>query len=384
MPTVTTSAYQARVVANQSEYNGCDSASWELLKDLIPLGRWMISLIPKVSRIATLGSAAIDSLHGSILAYSVKIESLSPNRQKTHLGHGQASSYPLAGKPLTFSLKISMQDDLADVLVKCGWIAGTRFPVQGAIPNVEVDWPYSDFVSMGTFTCPADGCQKTNSQGIATLTFTPRQELLPGVGMDKSHGPYHIWPTVKLQKAFNNYPGRISDLLKLNSQIPSFYFDVGMHDSGYKIDSGWLIWSEKIDPSDHGGNGTSNYRERWVIETCNQDPYHNDWTATIQFDRAAIPDNPAYVLPLSAKTTRTLQFSEEAPTTFVDHAVGVDPYEVNLMEERIYFGMQVTVSMIDSDPATASITLTPVGGGYDYTVGSRSATVRIMPNENCR
>jgi hypothetical protein len=141
----------------------------------------LILVVPDAVAGAT---AVIDALHGSILAFSVGVSELD-QRLETHYGHDDP------GDKLTFRVKVEMRDDVSPALIDCGWIAGATFPPKGPIQGVSVHWFWGALEKHGTVDC-GKYCASTGSNGlsidatgpdgIASMTFVPKQEANPGEG----------------------------------------------------------------------------------------------------------------------------------------------------------------------------------------------------------
>jgi hypothetical protein len=141
----------------------------------------LVQLVPESVASVTV---VLDALHGSILAFSVGVTELD-QRLETHYGHDGP------GKKIRFRVKVEMRDQLPNALVDCGWIAGTAFPPKGPIQGVSVHWFWDNLSNHGSINCgsacPSVGSNglsidATGPDGIATMSFTPKQEENPGEG----------------------------------------------------------------------------------------------------------------------------------------------------------------------------------------------------------
>jgi hypothetical protein len=160
---------------------------------------------------------AIDGLHGSVVAYGLKVRRLD-NLLETH--YGPAGHAPDAGKQLKFRVKVEYLDDLGEGTIDCLSLAGVKLPQRGPLPKVPVLWDPAagdeDLADHGSVT-PELGLlhaakSVTDSAGVATLTFVPNDESLPGKGFVRIvHGSVRaiaLWAD-----AFENKLGKINQYL---------------------------------------------------------------------------------------------------------------------------------------------------------------------------
>jgi hypothetical protein len=160
---------------------------------------------------ATLNVAAaalvtIDAIHGSMMAFSIKVEALQ-KVVSTHYGHATP------GIPREIKISVTMRDKLPDVVVQCGWLLGVEFPKQGGIKDVKILWFYQRLDEHGEFVCPEDGCKKTGPDGVATLLFKPKQELQPyGFGPEYDATGF-VGAVALYQSRLKNYLGFFNQIL---------------------------------------------------------------------------------------------------------------------------------------------------------------------------
>jgi hypothetical protein len=176
----------AAASTNPCEIPGGAKTSWGL-------GLTAADLAQKLPKVASLGLVVISGLHGSALAFSVRVSMLNdPDIDTRHTHYGPAEHEMLAGKELVFRLFVEMRDEYPDLLIECGWIAGVDIPRKGGIPEVSVHWFWPGLGRHGTVNC-GNACPSaaesgvsllaTNNDGIATLVFRPKDEKHPGEGM---------------------------------------------------------------------------------------------------------------------------------------------------------------------------------------------------------
>jgi hypothetical protein len=99
-----------------------------------------------------------------------------------------------------------MLDDLGDKKIDCLALAGIKLPKKGPIPDVPVRWTLGtgDLKRHGTLSPSGIApVAKTDEEGISTLTFTPKDEAIPGLGVD-THDTGTVVGLAEWQKAFDN------------------------------------------------------------------------------------------------------------------------------------------------------------------------------------
>ena len=146
------------------------SEKWEF-------GKWALAFYGKTANYLGKSLVWIDAIHGSILAYGVYV--YSPDKVvRGHYGHNGPAD------PMTFRTKVFMVDDLPENLIQCAWLAGVTLPPKGPIADVLVLWATEDLDDHGNFDCGWPCGSKTGADGIASLVFTPFEEVVdPGVGI---------------------------------------------------------------------------------------------------------------------------------------------------------------------------------------------------------
>lgn len=250
----------------------------------------------QANEIAELAEKIVDGIHGSILAYSADVRSLGPSNQLTHYGPpGHAAN---GGKELKFQLKVEMLDSLPGVDQKCGSIVHTKFPPKGPIAGVTVLWETSDLDQYGDLSCEGLICTtETGPDGIATLTFTPKKEFLPGVGMVVEQPGLAIG-TAFVQSRFGNALGTIAEVLAPKSGVTRW--TVERHKPrGYKFEGLTLHWVQQQDQ----GTGTPETETDDVSikgSICGEDPY-GVWKleghTTQKVENSELRDNGTFVDP---------------------------------------------------------------------------------------
>jgi hypothetical protein len=248
-----------------------------------------------------LGFTVLSAIHGIILAYGIKIDAVSPLRQTTHYGpagHFSADD----GKPMTFTAQVKMQDDLGKNVVLCLGSAGFTIPPFGPIKDVGVSW-HSDGPGLSDYGTldysPAENGvlstadQTTGADGTVTVTYTPKDELVPGVGtVETATGGVEaraLWGM-----AFENLLGTINQLItpKLS---PEMFWTVTYHKArGYMfaVSESWdgvpnPNYNPGGPPAGDGGcdpgschGALVKTHEDWTYtgSVCGEDPYNRSST----------------------------------------------------------------------------------------------------------
>jgi hypothetical protein len=220
-------ASRATRVASSAAAGPCDSQASDVVTDLIPLGRWVISLVGPVKDRAKVAALALDAIHGMVLAFSVAAAPTTRTSAKTH--YGPAGHDGNAGKPFDFGVRVIMRDQLPRFVISCGPLLGMKFPEKGPIPGIIVAWKdesaiAAPLISHGTVTFPTG--RKTNANGETSLHFGPKDEKLPGFG--SVHYSANAATGVALyQSAFKNVPGSVAQFLTPKSV--TFDWSVSFH-----------------------------------------------------------------------------------------------------------------------------------------------------------
>ncbi len=157
---------------------------------------WVVGLgksyLEDTQQVLKLANTVLQGIHGSLLSASISVHTQNgiSSLPTVHWYHQPGE----AGHQLTFSIVVEMLDNYGDTLIKCGDLAGFKFPPKGGIPGVKVLWEQAEgklTPDMGTLDCPlaAIACNSTtNDQGVASVTFTPNTEVFPGVGLQLDAG----------------------------------------------------------------------------------------------------------------------------------------------------------------------------------------------------
>jgi len=159
-------------------------------KTLIRMANLVSKLIPQLKAGGRVlgplaaGFVSIEAIHGVLLALGIEVKEMEPRVGPTHYGHGSP------GKKLEFRIRVFNHLDIPELLVKCGWVTTVEFPPKGPVSGVDVVWFTDTLKDHGKLDCASGrvfSCYSTTgSDGIAKLTFTPKDETPPyGQGLER-------------------------------------------------------------------------------------------------------------------------------------------------------------------------------------------------------
>jgi hypothetical protein len=217
----------------------------------------------------------VDGLHGVLLAYSLKVQATTDQRLATH--YGPAGHAPLAGKPIDFGISVVMQDDIGGGLVNCLALVGVKIPPKGPVEGVPILWSTRTLGNLsqhGTFSPPEQkllGLAKsvTDKSGVATLTFTPRDEMFPGLGL-QIHDVGAISGIAQWGSAADNKLAKIAQFLV--PKYATLTWDVGYHNQ-----AGDLVFDSTMVETPTPGiltpeSGSIRYHLHSVVHLAGVDP----------------------------------------------------------------------------------------------------------------
>ncbi|WP_310964264.1 hypothetical protein [Nocardioides terrisoli] len=173
-----------------------------------------------------------DGVDGSAIAYSVGVAPVKPD-----LTGAFGTDGPQSADPMKFQVRVSMRDDYGKFT--CGRGVHYNFPQKGGISGVTVTWD-PDAVSHLTYLGHIVGCSNsctsvTDTNGVATMTFQPDDEYLPGVGPKIiQHGT--STGAALIQRAAHNYLGMIAEALGFTKQAEIGWEISYHHPAGYRVD----------------------------------------------------------------------------------------------------------------------------------------------------
>ena len=177
---------------------------------------------------AILTKEILDGIHGVALAYSFQFKAL-----KELVSGAFGSNGPESATAMLFQVQAELLDNASNAHVDCGALKDQK-PEVGGIP---VSWNFESvghIEYLGTVHCGAD-CTQTNSAGIATMTFQPDDEYLPGAGSKFiEHGT--VAANAHPQEAKGNVLGAVAEALGFTKEAP-IGWEVSWRDpGGYRIE----------------------------------------------------------------------------------------------------------------------------------------------------
>jgi hypothetical protein len=211
--------------------------------------------------------------------------------QATH--YGPPGHDTNAGKELKIQLRVEFTPDsakLSDYDIRCGWLKGTRFPKPGPVPNVSMNWkpgPIQSLEQHGTVSYePAN--TKTGRNGVATLIFKPKDEIVPGFGSVKNEEVV-VFAKPTLLRSIGHLPNSIDagspaeltgDAIKVSWHAPRGFHVKGPYTFETSEDS--EIAEDPADASVHELLTTVDAD----LHICGDDPYFHAtaasmWTGTV-------------------------------------------------------------------------------------------------------
>ena len=234
--------------------------------------RWAVRGLWKAGRAAAKANGLVDLVHGSLLAFSIKVESLASSAE-THYGHAEP------GEPIVFGVRVFSQDDYGETAAKCGALLGVELPRSGPVKDVTMLWQgeLAPLASRhGTIDCGSVLCTSTTGpDGVARLTFTPRVEAIPRIGIEKVEQG-HIMGIALYQSRFGGgLASTIAQFLTPKSDGTRWF--VGFHQP-----RGYLIEGEMRLGNADSETPQQQWRDiRWKLGICGQDPYRGTWVGRL-------------------------------------------------------------------------------------------------------
>jgi hypothetical protein len=158
---------------------GNDGLAGKLMKKVLVTIVKKSTLTTKQQKALKLAEEIVDGLHGAALALSVAVHGEPESVGPAHYNHAAGEH-----NVLQMRVRVEMLDDYGKALVKCGPLAGLKFPPKGGIPNVPMHWETTGLAKHGEVICGA-GCTQTDQDGVATLTLALKGEPIPGYGLER-------------------------------------------------------------------------------------------------------------------------------------------------------------------------------------------------------
>ena len=158
---------------------GNDGLAGKLMKKVLVTIVKKSTLTKGQQKALKLAEEIVDGLHGAALALSVAVHGEPESVGPAHYNHSAGEH-----NVLQMRIRVEMLDDYGKALVKCGPLAGLKFPPKGGIPNVPMHWETTGLAKHGEVICGA-GCTQTDQDGVATLTLALKGEAIPGYGLER-------------------------------------------------------------------------------------------------------------------------------------------------------------------------------------------------------
>ena len=346
-------------------------------------------------------TAIIDAVHGAVLAFSVGVTALD-DRLETHYGPSGHESD--ASQPITFRIKVEMRDELPRALIDCGWIAGTDFPPKGPIEDVSVHWFWDNLDDHGQINCgnvcgqtPGNGLaiDATGPDGIATMTFQPKDEVNPDEGwIDEEHGI--VTGVALYQSKFGNLLGSYAQYLTPKSgatrwvvkwhEVPGWdvemkvTYNVKEHDSGnwYNWSTGTMTFTGRITAVGFGddneqsvfpastsgsGSGSYGYTHNPPVDCSWSGSWKWDQNAVLVLNREQLIVDFAFTLgwmPVNPGTSHPTSGDCEIGWDQAISVAGHPPAFSLMQQETQVIEVAPPAAQLDTGSITWEITVTPI------------------------
>ena len=167
----------------------------------------------KFGKIISIAGQALDSLHDALvmLGYTVTLEPQKPT-PSTHWKHEPNES----GRDVKYTAHVDFDLGKLGNLAKCGHMAGFSFPDQGASKDVSVEWEKAPILEEQGAWQESDNTYKTDANGDAVITFSPKVETRPEEGLNRTE---HGWVEVRIMPRSNFNPRKVFDLLGVGPEF---------------------------------------------------------------------------------------------------------------------------------------------------------------------
>jgi hypothetical protein len=228
----------------------------------------------------------VSGVHGSILALGLELKSGPPLNQGTAYGR---SGLPGQGNPMHFRVQAVFHDVLSPEDTECLNKMGFEMPEKPSVAGMDIAWHDEDvsgkplyehgsleFDLPGVF---ANG--RTNEDGVSTVNFTPKDEVVPGIGqlVTDSGGalPRALWGF-----KFKNPFGAITQLL-----IPITGAELRWTVQYHKPRGFGFAWT----PDGYPPHPPEGWNTRYSVQAhvCGDDPYAAPWEGQEQSWESAGP-----------------------------------------------------------------------------------------------
>ena len=226
----------------------------------------------------TAGNLGAGPLHALGLAALIDVQATRTGQvSETHYGPGHPATFGRQpGGRLVFQVGVQMVAEPHDRLIRCGPLAGMKFPKKGPIPDIPINW--DGLVTNGLRILGFHGTvtrkdEKTGPDGVAVLTFQPHDEPVPGLGEERLVVGV-LQPEAEVFTGLGNKFGNFNEIV--NSFNVTLPFSIGAHvPRGYKFRAQTpeiCFYLDSCQP--HSERVTFTY----TASSCGWNPYGTVWS----------------------------------------------------------------------------------------------------------
>jgi hypothetical protein len=247
-----------------------------------------------------------DTFHGGLLGLvALQTDVETPTGLDSHCG--PAGHAPNAGTPLVFRVHVTLQVP-SPVTVTCGSLDGLDVPPPGPLPNVLVSMDTGGLEKYGAVTyAPSD--RHTASDGVVTMTFTPRDEAVPGYGQEITASDF-----LQVSTTFHAYDttrfGQFLD--QAGAAIVPLHWSVARHaPRGFQFSATWSDYRQDPDDADPDAANDAGETIDLSGHVCGEDPSAGAWQwtqAVTAFDHSDGPDNAGKPVTVSVPFTQGMRW----------------------------------------------------------------------------
>jgi hypothetical protein len=196
------------------------------------------------------------------LQHLITVGSLIDIRPTTGVAQGGSAHYGHdgPGDVLHFQIGVQFLANLSDFVVRCGPLAGVKWPKKGPIAGVPIAW--DSLIVDGAKNLARHGDiirrdEVTGPDGTATLSFRAKRELVAGIGPLK-HDTNHVWPEAHVWEVFGNMFGNVADAAGLFTIPAGINYDISYHgDVDLDLQVRGLKVHDGADGTNHHGGESS-------------------------------------------------------------------------------------------------------------------------------
>jgi hypothetical protein len=257
--------------------DGPHPAGWKI-------GKWLIEKLPGISSAKKALKHLLELFHAALLGPAIDFHEVKPE-EVTSTHYGPAANHPdftephYPGQQLFYRVEVDMRADLAKNepdLVACGEDIGLKFPKQGPVGKVPIQWRtlltsqgYDQLLEHGTITSQ----DETGSDGRAILLFRPKNEDFPGLGQRRVDVGA-LQPGALVLGAFGN------EAAQLFEDVTPIFTTLTAWSVEYHKPRGFKFAELEYPPAP--SPQYTFHTESWGVEAhvCGSDPYGVPWSGT--------------------------------------------------------------------------------------------------------